>query len=788
MTREHDPDDLPDRLLRAALKYAKRGYRVHPLRPGSKIPLLPEWQTEATTDPEAIATWWSQWPRANVGIATGAGSDLFVLDVDLGHGKQAAKSMKRLRKKYGDLPPTYTVRTPSGGLHHYFRMPKGAEGETWRNSAGYVRKDGEVVPGPLGAGVDVRAEGGQVAAPPSVLSDGSTYKRTVGNPRADLPAWLAALTKHVPPKVPERPSIDPATLGQADRDRLGRYVVSAVDAVAGELRELGNLATDDPQAYKGPPWNETTFKAACRLLELGQAPWSNITVSDAFDVLMENAPRDRHFTDRTVELIWRSATKRIGDKVLPVPEAVVGPYLIPRGDDDDDRAQRSDPDLFFQKGEGLLAERLAFTLLDDLAVGLDHQFWKYDAGVWKRDKNALLQRVTFALGDRYRPAHYSAVRDLVIASGRLPYLSADPLPDLVNTRSGMVDWRTGALLPHDPAYLSTVQLPVDWEPLAECPNFDAWLQQVIPAEVIELVWEVIGYLAMSGNPLQVAILLHGGGGNGKGTLLRVILRMLGRWNTSAVTLRSISEGKFEVAEMLGKVANIAGDIDSKHLKDTSRFKALTGEDMVEAQRKHQDPFFFVNWAVPVFSANELWRSSDVTQGYFDRWVTIPFPNRVRRTGNFDEATLHAELPGILAKGVRSLQRLMTRGKFVMTGAAADLQAKFAEESDLLRLWIREDDHVLHAEAGPHGYGVPKASRAVLYRTFRDWARDSGHGELSSTSFYDRLRSAGFYEGRDSRGRYFYGIRLDIADSSLVADQPPIVPHAIVAPGDFGVDD
>lgn len=746
------PDTLEHKLVKAALKYAKRGWRVLPLRPGTKVPMLLDWQNLATTDPDLIREWWTKTPRANIGLATGAASDLWVLDVDLGHGKDAAKSMKKLRKKYGELAPTYTVKTPSGGLHHYFSYPVEA-GATWRNKAGTV----------LGLGVDVRAEGGQVAAWPSVLSDGSAYTRTLRNEPVPVPTWLADLTRNLTPDAVHRPSIDPATLSMSDKTRLEKWTVGAVDGVVGDLVALGSLAKPDGRDYSGPPWNDTCFKAACRLIEIAEASWSPMSVPDAFDVFTTNAPRDAGFTDDDVVEIWKSASKRVSGNAIAVPEPIAALYFIPIADSDGDpRKGRVDPDTFFQKGEGLLAERLADRLLDDLAIGLDGKFWAYKAGVWARDDNALLARVTHALGDRYRPAHYSAVKDVVLASGRLPHLSADPNPDLINTRSGMVDWRTGRVLPHDPSYLSTVQLPVEYDPDAKCPRFDEWVGQVVTPSTLALLWETVGYLAMSGNPLQKVFLLFGEGGNGKGTFLRVILGILGRWNTSAVTLRSISEGKFEVATLLGKVANIAGDIDARYLKDTSRLKALTGEDMVEAQHKYKDPFFFLNWAVPVFSANEMWRSSDTTEGYLRRWVTIPFPNSVAGLAPLDERTLHAEAPGILAHGLRSLRELMARGDFDVYGDAADLKHTFTEESDLIRLWLREDDHVLEAEAGRQGYGAPKLLRSTLYRCFRDWARESGHGEMSSTTFYRRLRRMDYRE-TTSGGRSFYGIRLDVVD-------------------------
>jgi hypothetical protein len=100
---------------------------------------------DASTDPRKIHAWWNRWPGANIGMPTGKRSGVFVLDVDdLG-------ALAELEAEIGKLPATWTVRTPSGGLHLYFRHVEGVT-----NS-----------PGALPDGIDVRGEGGYVLVPPS---------------------------------------------------------------------------------------------------------------------------------------------------------------------------------------------------------------------------------------------------------------------------------------------------------------------------------------------------------------------------------------------------------------------------------------------------------------------------------------------------------------------------------------------------------------------------------------------------------------------------------------------
>jgi hypothetical protein len=106
-------------------------------------------------------------------VRTGAASGLVVVDVDPAHGGDAA--LERLIAQHGSLPQTLTVLTGSGGRHFYFSHP----GRTVRNSAGT-----------MGAGLDIRGDGGYVVAPPSRHITGGVYQWADSGCLAALPSWL----------------------------------------------------------------------------------------------------------------------------------------------------------------------------------------------------------------------------------------------------------------------------------------------------------------------------------------------------------------------------------------------------------------------------------------------------------------------------------------------------------------------------------------------------------------------------------------------------------------------
>ena len=158
-------------LHKAALAYARRGVPVFPCEPGAKRPLTQNGHWDATTDTRVIERWWKGWPSANLGVPTGKKSGVVVLDVDVDDG--GLESLAKLERAGAPTPKTARVRTGGGGIHVFFRNPRGTE---IRNSAGL-----------LGPGLDVRGEGGYVVVPPSRTQDPYVWVDT--SPLAEA-SWL----------------------------------------------------------------------------------------------------------------------------------------------------------------------------------------------------------------------------------------------------------------------------------------------------------------------------------------------------------------------------------------------------------------------------------------------------------------------------------------------------------------------------------------------------------------------------------------------------------------------
>lgn len=396
---------------------------------------------------------------------------------------------------------------------------------------------------------------------------------------------------------------------------------------------------------------------------------------------------------------------------------------------------------FFHRVDGLRAYAAANAVRDlgPVRYGVDRTFWCYRDGVWRSNDDLIHARICRVLEDDYRPGHAQTVRDVMRAE--LQRIDIVPVSRYINVANGMIDWNSSIVvdrIPHDELHLSTVQLPVNYKVSATCTAFDEFLSWAVAEDDVQRVWEIIGYLMMSGNPLQRAVLLTGGGGNGKGVLLEVIKRLLGDENCTSVPLHDFADNRFVTAELFGKLANICGDIDATYIENTSRIKEITGEDTVMGERKGQDPFYFRPWCKMVFSANDIPGSADSSRGWTRRFEIVNFPNTPAvPDGNLKaRLTTSASLSGIARKAILALRELMARGDFMGGAARDDAHREFAEKSNVVQRWLN---------SGLVRYPVPAADAWTksgdVWEAFKPWmwGEMSSSRQLTKSGFYAKLR-------------------------------------------------
>lgn len=264
-----------------ALSYAKRGFKIVMLhgineagnctcskgdncKSSGKHPIYSNWAKKASTSEEEIIAEYKKHPHANIGFATG--DNYFVLDID--HGGYESL------KEYGELKKTLSVRTGSGGSHHYYLMP---ERINIPNKVGILK------------GVDIRANGGLVVAPGSIHKSGNYYEWIDDIEMATPDEWLVDLILNKRTSFKEIPDV----IEEGSRNAV-------MASMAGALRRKGLsfdgilaalLAENNTRCY--PPLSdsevETIAKSICRYkLEdpITGEEWEEFKSEDLLDTVL----------------------------------------------------------------------------------------------------------------------------------------------------------------------------------------------------------------------------------------------------------------------------------------------------------------------------------------------------------------------------------------------------------------------------------------------------------------------------------------------------------------------
>lgn len=216
----------------AAAFYVGLGWMVFPLAEGSKIPAVKGGKgfKDASDDFATIAAWAREFPKANIGIATGAGAGIIVIDVDPRNGGSA--SIAALAGKGFLFPGCPEARTGNGGRHLFFAYRPGIKASKDR----------------LGKGIDVKSTGGYVVGAPSVIAPsqqgpGGQYRwvrKPTGVILPELPSWgIARLT---PPKPRNLPKFEPAATAEGAERSLEGMARRLAGASVGHRNNLLNWA------------------------------------------------------------------------------------------------------------------------------------------------------------------------------------------------------------------------------------------------------------------------------------------------------------------------------------------------------------------------------------------------------------------------------------------------------------------------------------------------------------------------------------------------------------------
>lgn len=729
--------------------------------------LAPRGFQDSSADPDVIRGWWTAAPNANVGVDCG-GSGLAVVDVDpRAGGDTALEEWERSAPEDELLPETYRVETGGGGWHLYYRGD--ARTRNWL------------------PGVQVKARGGYVVGPGSRHKSGRVYRpaeRVVGV--AEVPEFLRDAAGRSGPGSGQGPRdrVDPVALleGVAEGARNEKLFQAAYEMrwVRG-LREEETLALVLAAARAStPPYpDEDARNLVARVFEYedrGGAPGGNLVLF----------PGAREWAERHGS----------GERALAGLEPVGGPESGPGAERGSAAAPR------YPLTDLGNAGRLVELGRDRLRYVDAWGGWMvWDGCRWVRDPGGLVaqevaKEVVLQLAEeahRLRSAGELPKREQqeldrwVQASQGVGHVRAsmtlaasdealrrtpeafDRDPWLLNTRSGLLDLRTGVLTEPDPAREVTLLAGAPYvEGAAWGTAWCRFVERVMPAEDVRgLLQRLAGYSLAGATGAKVFPILWGAGSNGKSVFLDAVRWALGDYATTALKTvileRRAGEHPTDLAALVGRRFVTVSEVEPGERLSTAVVKALSGDGEVVARHMRQDPFTFRPQAKLWLATNHKPGLREFGEALRSRVRLIPFteviPREERRDPEDLQAEFEAEGAGLLAWLLAGLAAWLGDSWMGDTPDTASAKEEWIAEEDVIGQFIED---VLEDVNGAWVTGS-----TTIYRAHVAWCETEGVRPLAARWLARRLVERGVSKARMTRsgaGSQRRGLRVRIGDS------------------------
>ncbi len=732
----------------------------------------------ATKDPEQFAAWMEEKPDCSlIAVPTGKVTGIFVMEYDPKNGGQ--DSFDKLMEKHDPIE-TETNRSPSGGLHFAFLMPE--------------HIDFGNIHGKLWPGIDIKATGGYHLVPPSFTVDEHgeirEYVKVKEMDPQPAPAWLLDAIKEYLTKnkwstesrqlkIEEQQHFDPDKLSDSERQHVEKTtaywanrIKNAPDGTQNILIYTGSRVLfslcfagmlDEEEA-------QLALEAAC---EAGNHPQHRSVLaidSGKRAALADPDPIDQALTN-DINILGTFTRDDIGN----ANRVVFWRGTDIRYDPTRERFYSWQDTKWIDARDGHIRaivedvhSKISATegpFYDDFAIPPGEK----DKKSPKTYKELLVE---WAQAQRYS----SKIKDtMTMLKGRDPLWCEtddfDVNPMHLNVANGVVDLRTGELLPHDRTFMcSKISKNIKYDPNAKCPEFMRFLELVHPNPIHRrYLQRLMGYTIIGEVRDQIFAVHIGKGGNGKGVFLDCCKYVMGDYVTtgqrdSFVRKSNANRIPADIASMEGMRMVLVDELNDNQKLDDGLLKEVTGGGTIKAEAKMMNPWEYTPKFTLHFRTNVMpdlpadqailrrfrpvkWTeqpSGEQWDTFTDEFHSTVFQYLTRKEG-----------PGILNWILQGTRDYLEKGLSV----PSDLQAEaidMLEESDPFLIFMTQN--VTPAPGG-------RVEGSKLYKTFKDWYEDQGfHGKPpSSRSVYKDVQE-GKYKGKwnviTERNRpYFCDIQL-----------------------------
>ena len=731
-------------MLDWALFYASKSLPVFPVKPKGKNPLTEHGCNDASTDVEQIKAWWSQWPNANIGIATGA--PLVVLDVDIDHdrGKYGDESLEALVQEFGPLPETWLCLTGGGGLHYYF----------------YCDDPTVTIGSDLAPGLDFRGRGGYVVAPPSLHPSGNRYEWEASSDPADgaapaaIPDWLLELIKGKAMTAKPTYEVPEAVIEGGRNQEMFRMACSfrgkglTVEEITAAVMKINETRCKPPLTEKEI---QTICMSAGRYVrgasqQEAKGPKESVRPPDFSDagnaaVFSRIYQKDLIFAD-ALGWLWWTGKKWERDDHKATEWAI---SLSERMLKEAGKAHR----------EALLAQAEAKAKYAENGELADGEALKEAEEAAAKTKAFLTHAKNTRNAIRIKNMLELSKPALVIKADKL-----DANPFDLNTPAGIVNLETGRIRPHErAAYCSKITLASPGKK-----GIDMWSDFLSTItcrdDSVRGFLQLVAGMSLIGAVYQEGIIIaYGGGRNGKSTAFNAIGEALGDY-TGSIDIKTITTDRANkgasLATLRGRRLVITGELEEHQRLSVATLKQLASTDKLVIEEKFRQPETVTQTHTLVLFTNHLPRVGSTDSGTWRRLIVVPFNATIPAGSgvqNFADLLVKEAGGAILSWAVEGAVNFVRNGfKLDVPDVVAEATEEYRQREDWLNNFIGE-----RCVKEPNS----RVGAAELYREYRDWAEATGDYVRRLNDFTVAMEAAGFQKIAPKNKRTWIGLRIDL---------------------------
>jgi len=684
------------------LKYLPHTPTLIPIRANGKEPDIPE--GESWKDPKHHLTVEQAFQRLEQGKNIGVVAVDWLVIVDLDKPQ-----------KYVLPIETLTIETRNGAQHKYFINAGDVENAVGKNT---LAKCGEV-----------RAHWQYVLAPGSyVPKDADADKNATGLYHIINELPLATLHKKDLPTDFVPTETENKTL---TKEALKKPVTLrnkhgwSLDDIRKRDTKLDTLLNGSDIPY--PSASEADMATLSRLL------FWDFEENEAVELLKTHRYRDKLKRDDYIvgTLQKISMKKHISDMVDPKKWTPTKGYTINLNFVNVDEEYLTEEGRIDKEAVlNSLLKQFIFITTDDT-----EEIFYYKDGVYKEAEIKIKERIEKLI---QTAANTHFVEECIANIKRRTYISREEFNKhkrLIPVKNGLYNITTNMLEPFDPKKIFTYQIHATYDKNRECPKFQKFLNEVIDRENLPIIQRFLGYTLYPDMPHHKMLWLHGTGRNGKTTLVKILISILGKENITSISIDELNlQFRFTVARLFGKLANISSEPSSRKELETELIKKLAGDDMVSGEKKNkQNTIEFENFAKIIVLGNRFPQVRDITPSFWERLLIVPFPNMFIKNANPNLAheitTDENEKSGILNFLINGLKLLLEEKGFGESKSTNDIKKEFEKLSDTIIAFFNEQ-----GIKNPQSI-IPKET---LYNAYKAYCEEQGLTIEGKTKFSQRI--------------------------------------------------